>query len=78
MVNKLEDFPGGRRTPMDWRRYADGSIYEFTAADRDYGDPQRFRTAARMWGRRNGYRLTSSLVAKEGHEPSVVIRFTKI
>jgi len=79
MVNTLEDFPEGRRVPMNWQRYADGSIYEFTPADKVYRDPEKFRTAARMWGRRHGYALTSSIIqGTEGSMPSIAIKFTKI
>lgn len=78
MVNKLDDFPEGHRLPMNWKKYADGSIYEFTPADNLYTDPEKFRTNARMWARRHGYTLTSSLIPNEEQQPSVVIRFMKI
>ena len=80
MVNKLEVFPGDRRPHMNWRRYADAQIYLFTPADGLYADATQFRTAARMWARRHGYAMTSSLIASdvEGEQPSVAIRFMKI
>lgn len=55
-----------------WRRYADGTWWYF-AHGTDYpGSTPTFMQAARMWGRRNGYRVQAHQTDR-----GCSIRFTK-